>query len=214
MYTIISTIDVTPGMLAEYDAYSERFLDYARRVPGMSSYFQTEDLSHPGRFFVASTLESRRAALAWGRGPDLKAMLQQATPGMFALAGAVEAWEHVATVATGARAASILNATFTTSSTSGALEAFEAHAREWIELYEQHGHGLAFAGLLRLAGSVTRYMLGVGFVSADDIGATFAVPEIAQARRERPLAASALAEPEIVLTEVVRSAVVQPATIG
>ena len=40
MYSIVTFVQVTPGMSAEYDAFSERFLEHCKQVPGLLSVTQ------------------------------------------------------------------------------------------------------------------------------------------------------------------------------
>lgn len=214
MYTITSRISVTPGMMAEYDGYSERFLEYCRQVPGMLSVFQEADLSYPGRFIVSTTLDSYRAAQAWSRSPDLKAILQQATPGMFTLAGDVEGW----VIAAGspprnpdARPAYHVVSFITINARPGTSAAFESRMRESVAVFEQHGRGLTHAVVARLAGSTTRYLYATAFLSPADAAATFAAPEIVRDMSGDPnsLGIEAMATE---LREIVRVFARQPAT--
>ncbi len=216
MYSVVVAVAVTPGMLVEYDAYSERFLEHCKQVPGLLSVFQEEDLSHPGRYIVAITLESRQAAQVWFRSPALKAIVQETPPGVFTIVGDVEAWETVVSTTPSGAASPSFNAItlFTISTKAGTSDAFETRGREVVALFEKHGRGLAFASLVRLAGSVTRYALSLAFQTAEDARATFAVPEIVRLWSEDVMRPYLVGDYEVQRHATVRSMVVQPATAG
>jgi hypothetical protein len=202
-------------MLAEYDAFSERFLEHCKQVPGLLSVTQSEDLSIPGRFIVAITFENRKAFQAWARSPELLPILQESGPNLLRLVGDSEAWVTVAGSAPseGARPTYDVVALITLKNTPGVRETFESRMREVISIYERHGRGLAFASLVRLAGSITRYAYATAFLTAADAAATFAAPEVVRANSEDP-SKLGIEAVETQLHEIVRVLVRQPAATG
>jgi quinol monooxygenase YgiN len=216
MYSIVVHVQVTPGMLAEYDAFSERYLEHCKQVPDLLNVFHQEDLSHPGRFVVSTTLQNRKAAQAWARSPALKAILQEMGPNLLTIVGDVEAWVPVAgaTPSEGAQPTFSTVTLLTINSKPGSSDAFEELGRAAVARFEQHGRGLASAWLVRLAGGRSRYAFVLNFLSAADARATFAVPEIARLVQEDAMRPYVAGEYATEWHDVVRVLVRQPAVTG
>ena len=212
VYVVVARLQVVPGMLAEYDAYSERFLEHCRQVPGLRSVVQSAHLSYPGRFTVSVGFEDRAAEQAWARSPELKAIAQAAGPSLLQLVSETEAWVPVAGTppSTGAQPTFMTVTRLTINSKPGSRQAFEQRGRGGIALFEQHGRGLASAALVRLAGNTTHYAIALQFLTARDASATFAMPEIASLIAEDALRPYVVGEMETEWHEIVRVLVRQP----
>jgi quinol monooxygenase YgiN len=215
MYSVFVTVQVTPGMLAEYDAYSERFFAHCKQVRGVVSVFQDEDLSHPGRYSVSVNFEGREAYGTWARSPELKAIIAEAGPSLFTIVGDVEAWRTVAIATPGASAPPAYHviSLYTVNANTGTRELVEATGREAVTAFERHGRGLVHAALIRLAGSVTRYGFVTAFISPADAAATFAQPAIVRLGQDDSLRPYLVGEMDVRLQAIVRSFVAQPAAL-
>lgn len=214
MYTMAVRVNVTPGRVAEYDAISEQFIDYLKTVPGLVDVQQFEDLSYPGMFWLAITLESWTAAKTLVRSASLTEALAGMPQGVFTVAGQVEGWQSVARSGRPTRPGYGFTVLQTIKGGSGVQQGFEQTMREVITQFERHGHGLQSATLARLAGSTTRYLFHLHFDGPRDAEATLGEPAIQQLAKDDPAGPYMAAPYEIVLSEIIRVAVGQTAAVA
>ncbi len=181
----------------------------------MLDTLQFQDLSTPGCFWLASTLENKAAAFALARSPALSAQLESIPQGIFTIVGETTGWQSVAAgVGRPTRPGYGFTSMITIKSGSGVQQGFEQTMREVIAQFERHGRGLQSIALSRLAGGTTQYVFYLHFDRSADCVATLNDPAIAQLGKDDPAGPYLAAPYEIVLSDVVRVAVGQAAAVA
>jgi heme-degrading monooxygenase HmoA len=214
MYFIRGEGIVPLARRGEYLAWVDRLIEFAKPAKGFQAGTVTNSLGYITRFGASWRWESRDAFLAWLDNPQTKQWMQANLLGdVYTATRPAEAYEPVVFERGQGNFgfASIVDVTI--DFRPGNNQAFENRCRELINLYQKHGKGVVVAALLRSLAGGGRYTIAWGHTTQADAQATFNAPQIAQFREKNPLSNYTSTPPVVDQVEVVRTVVLQPASV-
>jgi hypothetical protein len=211
MYIVRSEGMVTPGRRAEYTAWLDRLFEFLQGRPGLQAVTVTNSAGYPGKFTGITRWDTKSAFLTMiGSAGWAQFLEHNPTEVLIAPTRPVDAWEAIQFQRGPANLGTLISAEVALDQRPGVTRAFEQRCRTLLDLVQQHGRGVVVTTLLRFLGGGGRYLVGYGFITAEDAQATFEHPEIARFRAENPLSAFTTQPVSIDVADVVKTAVLAP----
>jgi quinol monooxygenase YgiN len=175
VYGIRRDITVSPADLGEFEALNKEVNDLARNHPGFVSAVLLESAGYPGRFTRLSNWESRGAARAFIRTPELAALAKR-IQALSAPVQPAEGYEVIDLVREPGQAGIAAINTWTVSPSKA--EAFEESRKALFQQRRKEVRGIATQGLARSLANPARYFVYISFLSEDDLTAYVTSPRM------------------------------------